>query len=819
MRSEAKKGSAKKRRKARRHGAKHWVITVSAVGMLVAYSAGSSRAVTLQYLRSGVPGIGSAFLEVQSQQTQRFDIPPGILGEVLAAFERVTGLKVEVPNEKIRELSSPGVSGIYSNEQALKQLLAGTGVSYSFADSRLVKLEIQAQSETVEVEGGAVQLSSRKYTEPLRDTPQTITVIPKEVIEQQGATTLRDVLRNVPGLTVTAGEGGTPAGDNLTIRGFSARNDVFVDGVRDLGPQSRDPFNLEQVEVVKGPGSAYTGRGSTGGSVNLVSKVASLRPAYGFTLDLGTARTKRATADLNFPLARLGLGDHSAFRLNLLAHDAGVAGRNVVENERWGVAPSLAFGLGRATRLTLSYFHLQQNNISDYGIPWVPIANNALVEFRDKPAPVPRETFYGFKNRDAEKMRSDLATVRFEHDFNDNLSLRNQFRYGNSTRDSIASPPRFISNDSTAINRELRSWLTEDTVWDNQSDVQASFATGTVEHSAIMGLALTREGNIRRTRNGQNSPTTLLNPNPNDVYPGVITTNAIAGDISANSQGLYVFDTAKLGKMWELNGGLRWDRFDAAGITAPTATAPGVQIARVDTMLSFRGGVVFKPKPQGSIYASYGTALNPSLEGLSYGTANTAIDPEKTYTFEAGSKWDFLGGRLLLTGAGFRVEKTNARTPGLPSEPVQVLQGRQRVSGVELSATGSFTRAWQIFSAYTFLDSETIESNTAGELGKELVNTPRNSFNLWTTYELPRRLNLGGGLRFIGRRFGNTINTRFVEGYWTADLMASYPLTNHVDLRLNIYNLTDEYYFDRLAGGHLIPGTGRSATVSLGFKF
>ena len=816
MRSEAKKDSAKRRRKTRRHGPKYWVITVSAMGMLVAYSAGSSRAVTLRYVQGVDPGIGSAFLQGQAHQTQRFDIPPGTLGEVMTAFEKVTGIRVDIPNEKMRDLASPGVSGIYNDEQALKQLLAGTGVSYKFADSRLVKLEIQAQSETVEVKGGgATQLSSPKYTEPLRDTPQTITIIPKALIEEQGATSLRDVLRNVPGLTMTAGEGGTPAGDNLTIRGFSARNDVFVDGVRDLGPQSRDPFNLEQVEVVKGPDSAYTGRGSTGGSVNLVSKVATLRPAHGFTLDLGTDRTKRATADLNFPLARLGLGDHSAFRLNLLAHDAGVAGRNVVDNERWGVAPSVAFGLGRPTRLTLSYFHLQQNNISDYGIPWVPVTNNVLVEFRDRPAPVPRETFYGFRNRDAEKMRSDLATVRFEHDFDDNLSLRNQFRYGRSTRDSFASPPRFASNDSTVINRELRSWLTEDTVWDNQSDVQAGFSTGVVQHDVVMGVALTREGNIRRTRTAPNSPTTLLNPNPDDVYTGVITTSPIVGDITANSQGIYVFDTAKLGQMWELNGGLRWDRFDAAGIT--TAAVP---IARVDKMLSFRGGVVFKPKPQGSVYASYGTALNPSLEGLSYGTANTAIDPEKTYTFEAGSKWDFLGGRLLLTGAGFRVEKTNARTPGLlPGDPVQVLQGRQRVSGVELSATGSFTRAWQIFSAYTFLDSETIESNTPAEIGKQLVNTPRNSFNLWTTYELPRRLNLGGGLRFIGQRFGNTINTRFVEGYWSADLMASYPLTNHVDLRLNIYNLTDKYYFDRLAGGHLIPGAGRSASLSLGFKF
>lgn len=802
---------------------RYWVLAVGTMGTLVAYSVGNNRAVTLAYAQGAARGVSaSSAQEPERSAARRFDIPPGSLEAVLDAFQKFTGWVVIVPNEGMKGISSPGVSGVYTFEQALTQLLNGTGINYHVTAEKVATLEIQASAESVEVREQTSPLSSPKYaTRSLRDIPQTITVIPKEVIEEQGATTLRDVLRNVPGITVTAGEGGAPAGDNLTVRGFSARNDVFVDGVRDLGPQSRDPFNLEQVEVVKGPASTYTGRGSTGGSINLVSKLPSIRPAYGFTLDLGTDRTKRATADLNFPLARLGLGDHTAFRLNLLGHDAGVAGRDVVENERWGVAPSIAFGLGKPTRLTLSYFHLQQNNISDYGIPWVPATNNVLVEWRDRPAPVPRHTFYGFRERDSEQMRSDLATVKFEHDFNDHLSLRNQFRYGRSTRDSVATPPRFASIDSTVINRELRSWITQDTVWDNQSDFNASFSTGGVEHDLVAGLALTRENNIRRTRTAGNATTSLLNPNPDDVFTGAMIVNPHLGDITANSQGLYIFDTAKLGQKWELNGGLRWDRFDAAGVTAGTGAAtPGVAVARVDQMLSFRVGAVFKPVPEGSLYASYSTSLNPSLEGLSYGTANTAIDPEKTYTVEVGSKWDFFGGRLLLSGAGFHVEKTNARTPGLlPGDPVQVLEGRQRVNGLELSATGSFTRRWQIFSAYTLLDSETVESNTPAEIGRELVNTPRNSFNLWTTYEFPQRLTLGGGLRYVGRRFGNTTNTRFVDSYWTADLMASYPLSSRVDLRLNIYNLTDKYYFDRLGGGHLIPGPGRAATLSLGFKF
>ena len=793
------------RHRSKRRGPKYWVVAIGTMGMLVAYCPPNSHNLVLGKVRP------TEDTKVATQQQFGFEIPAGTLESVLLAFQKTSGLQVVIPNDAMRTVASPGVKGSYSPEQALRQILSGTGISYRFSDKQTVVLEIHAGPESVEIrEDSRVVLSSPKYTQPLLDTPQTITVIPKEVIEQQGATTLRDVLKNVPGLTITAGEGGNPAGDNLTLRGFSARNDIFVDGVRDLSPQSRDPFNLEQVDVVKGPGSVYTGRGSTGGSINLLNKTPGLRRSFGGTLDVGTDRTRRATADINIPFQ-----DSLAFRLNLLGHHSGVAGRDVVELDRWGVAPSLSFGLGKPTRFTASYYKLKQNNISDYGIPWVPVTNNVLVEFRDRPAPVPRNTFYGLRDRDFESLNADLVTLKFERDFNDNLSLRNQFRYANSSRDSMATPPRFASNNSTVINREMRSWLTEDTVWDNQSDFIARFATGTVEHSLITGVNLTRENNTRKTRTAPNMQTTLLNPNPDDVYTGVITTSPIVGDVTANSQALYLFDTAKLGNKWELNGGVRWDRFDADG-----KTTTGAPVSRVDRMLSVRAGAVFKPLPQGAVYASYGTSLNPSLEGLSYNTANTVIDPEKTYTVEAGSKWDFFGGRMLLSGAIFRVEKQNARTPGVsPGDPPQVLEGKQLVKGVELSVEGNVTREWQVLAGYTFLDSTTVDSNVPAEIGKELVNTPPHSFNVWSTYRLPSGFHFGGGARFVDRRFGNTINTRFVDAYWTFDIMASYPISSHVDLRLNISNLTDKYYFDRIGGGHIVPGPGRMAMLSTSFRF
>lgn len=804
-----------------RRNARYWVVALGTTGAIIAFTLGGSHRMMVGYAAENNGVIEITKKVDDGFKSLDFNIPAGPLETVIDSFQKRTGIIVNVENESILAIASPGVIGSYTAESALKQILIGTGVSYVFRDARSVLLTVKAQAASVEIRGGnAAIVSSPKYAALLRDTPQTINVIPKEVIEQQGATTLRDVLQNVPGITLTAGEGGAPAGDNLTIRGFSARNDIYIDGVRDLGAQSRDSFNLEQVEVVKGPSSTFTGRGSTGGTINLVSKQPTLRRSFAGSFTGGSDATKRATADINLPFS-----DSIAFRLNALAHDSDFPGRSDVQYRRFGIAPSIMFGLGTRTRYSLAYFHINQDNISDYGIPWVPAANNALVEYRDRPAPVPRSTFYGFLDRDKEKLRSDLFTARVEHDFNDAFSLRNQFRYGYSRRDSIATPPRFTSDvNSTAINREMRSWIADDDIFDNQTDFTARFKTGFIEHAVVAGTNFSYEKNHRVLRTAPNSPTTLLDPNPNDVYPGVITVSPLEPELTANSLAGYVFDTIKYGEKWQLVGGLRWDRFDVEGRNVSgTAFVP---IDRTDEILSGRAAIVFKPIESGSIYASFGTSANPSFEGLLYSPADARTDPEKTRTFEGGTKWELFGNNLLLNGAIFRVEKTDARTPGLAGEP-PTLDGDQKVDGVELSATGNFTRNWQVFTGYTFLDSEIVSSNIAptnvngvliSEVGKELINTPRNSFNLWTTYRWDKFF-FGGGTRFIGQRFGNNINTRIVESYWVADLMASYQLTKSFDLRLNLNNIGDKYYIDRIGGGHIIPGAGRVVLISTSFRF
>ncbi|MPY87841.1 MAG: TonB-dependent siderophore receptor [Luteitalea sp.] len=755
-----------------------------------------------------------------SDAARRFDIPPGPLGTVLTIFKEATGLNIVVPTENIHDVESPGVSGFLTIEQALEQLLSGTGVAYRFTAPQTLTLELRVESESVDVTGRLPRTASPKYTEPLRDVPQTITVIPEAVFEAQGATTLRDVLRNVTGISIAAGEGGVPAGDNLTIRGFSARTDIFIDGVRDFGGYARDPFNLEQVEVTKGPASAYAGRGSTGGAVNLTTKTPHLGPSYTAAFGGGTDAYRRGTIDVNQPIDGLGAG--TSLRLNAMWTDAEVPGRDAVENQRWGVAPTLAFGLGTPTRVTVGYTHLAQDNVPDYGVPWVPGDNEALAEYADQPAPVDFRNFYGLTHRDDEDVVTGVATAQVEHDVNASLTLRSLTRYGRTRRDSIITAPRFASSDSTDIRRtDWKSRDQTDAIVATQTNLMARFRTGAIGHALTSGLELSSETeeNHSRIETGPTPPSTdLFRPNPDDPYTGSIVRTGELTEADAASAALYAFDTVNVGEHWELSGGVRWDRFDV-----DYTPSTGETTERTDTMASWRGGVVYKPTPDGSIYLGYGTSFNPSAEGLSLSTGGGAlahVEPEKSRSYEVGTKWEAFGSRVSLNAALFRTDKTNARTEGLnPGDPPFVLDGEQRVSGVELGAAGNLTNAWRVFGGYTYMQSEITQSNEADEVGNAFGNTPDHSFSLWTSYRLPWDVEVGAAAQYVGDRFNNSSGARVAPSYRVFDAMAAYHVSDHLTLRLNVSNLANERYIDRVGGGHFIPGPGRSAALTTSVAF
>jgi catecholate siderophore receptor len=670
-------------------------------------------------------------------------------------------------------------------------------------------------------------LQTPKLTEPLVNTAQSITVIPRSVMEDQGATSLRDVLRNVPGISMQAGEGGVPAGDNLSIRGFNARTDMFIDGVRDFGGYSRDPFNMEQVEVFKGPASSTSGRGSTGGSINMVSKSPQAEPFYGGSTGGGTDAYFRQTVDVNQPLK-----EGVSLRLNGLWHQNDTPGRDEVFNERWGVAPSLAFGLGTSTRLTLSYFHLQQDNMPDYGIPFVPPGNTnpILAGYGDQVAPVKYSNFYGSVNRDYEKIQTDLGTAIFEHDFSDSYSLRNLFRMGQTYRDSVITAPRFFDSDptpagvihDTRITRQFQSRDQVDTVLQNQTDFTSRFETGKVDHTLVTGLEIAIESSENYARTAPAAALTdIFNPTPDDPFAGPITRTGAYNKADSTTVSLYAFDTMKLGEQWQLNGGLRFDHFAVKYRTINAAgTTTGV-FDNYDDTISWKSSLVYKPRANGSIYFAYGTSFNPSAEGLTLGTGvgnATNVDPEKSQTFELGTKWNFFEDRLSLSSAIFRTEKTNARTPD-PITAVIGIDGEQYVQGFELGAAGRITDDWQVFAGYTYMVSEITKSGTAGETGNELPNVPEQSFNLWTTYQLPWGIEVGGGAQFVDTRYSANNNTRQVDGYVLYDAMVGYRINKNFDVRLNVYNLANTTYIDRVGGGHVIPGAARSAVLTANFKF
>ncbi len=748
----------------------------------------------------------------------RFDIPAGPLDAALRQFGAVTGLTIEIalPADTVSMMQSAGVSGAYTAERALAALLDGTSLSFRRTSVSTFVVEVRGLNESVEVTGRLGGVTSPKLTEPLRDVPQTITVIPRAVMEEQGATTLRDVLRNVAGITFQAGEGGVPAGDQLSIRGFSARTDMFVDGVRDFGGYSRDAFNMEQVEVAKGPTSALAGRGVTGGAINQVSKAPTLTPSADVTFGAGNASYQRSTIDINQPLESFPIAG-TAVRLNAMWTDTDVPHRDYVSSERWGIAPSIAFGAGTRTRATVSYYRLQQDNLPEYGLPWVPANTNPeLAAYANGPAPVAQNSFYGLVNRDFEDTSTDLVTADLAYDMTSRATVRNLSRWGRNDRDSVITAPRFASvNTSTTLNRQLQSRDMEDRILANQTNLVARVPTGPVEHALVAGAEFSTERSENYSRTGPAAPQTdLFHPNALDPYAGPIVRTGAHTRGVADSAAVYLFDTVALGAHWELTGGLRWDRF-AVDYESVSVAGVSTPFSRTDTMTSGRGGIVFKPRPEGSVYVGYGTSFNPSAEGLSLNASTVDLEPEKSRNYEVGTKWDLFRQQLSATAALFRTEKTNSRTPGVnPGDPPTVLAGHQRVDGLELGVSGRLARWWTVLANYAHMRSEIEASNNPAELENNLALVPRHTLSLWTTAALPGHISMGGGVQYMDTVFRNATNTSEVPSYWLLNAVAAYEVNTHLTLRLNGSNLADKEYVDRVGGGHYIPGPGRQVMVT-----
>lgn len=701
--------------------------------------------------------------------------------------------------------------------------------------------------------------SSPKYTAPLVDTPRSVTVIPQQVLKDTGALNMQDALRTVPGITFGAGEGGNPQGDRPFIRGFDAQGDTYLDGVRDTGSQSREIFAVENIEVSKGPNSAIGGRGAAGGSINLVSKKAHLGNSFDGGFTYGSDQTQRYTLDGNYQFS-----DTAAGRLNLMSHESNVAGRDKVDYDRWGIAPSLAFGLGTDTRVNLDYYHLESNDTPDSGVPYTIPAGGSAARTKsnpDKPyAGGDHSNFYGL-DRDFRKGRTDTATFAIEHDLSDSLTIKNTLRHGTSMQDYILTQPDDskgnVNNGTVWRRANTRVSNTETTT--NQTDLFGNFYVAGFKNSFSTGVEYTREESQKSSYNvntdttprtsavttncnpgligaasGYNC-TSLSNPNPNDPWNGAISRNYAGTDTQANTYALYVFDTLELNEQWLVNMGLRYDHFDT---DYKTYNAAGTTTSKGDDTSEFvtgQFGVVYKPAENGSIYASYATSATPPGNTLGEGQEGNPLggtpdrsgnllssdmEPETTKNYEIGTKWDLLNDRLSLTADIFRTEKENARVQVDTTSYENA--GKTRVQGVELSASGKITDKWQVFAGYAFMDSEQVDGGPLGKAndGNELPNTPKNSASLWTTYQVTPKLTIGGGAFYVDDVYGSVANTTMVDSYVRYDAMAAYKLTKNVDLQLNVQNLTNETYYDKAFSTHFAnQAAGRTALLSTNFHF
>jgi catecholate siderophore receptor len=685
--------------------------------------------------------------------------------------------------------------------------------------AQLPAISVEGQKPAEQTEGYKVEQSaSPKFTAPLLDTPKSVTIIPQELIQERGATSMSEVLRTTPGISLGAGEGGTAIGDRAFIRGFDALSSTYIDGLRETGAQSRDPFNLEQVEITKGTNGTFVGRGSTGGTINLVSKTAKAEDFNAGSVTLGTDMTKRLTVDINRVIdGNIGI------RLNAMAQDSEVAGRDDVEATKYGFAPTVTLGMNKPTRVILSYYHYQLDDIPDYGHPFDPTTG--------KPVNVDRDNFYGLTSRDFRETYYDGVTARVEHDLTDATSVSNTTRYVYAENKYIVTKPNLSTAQLAAgtVGRESRSRNADTETIVNQTDIKSEFEAGGFKHNAVAGIELSRENNANRgyvLNPATVTGSSLYNPNPSDAYTGTIGPSSSFTDTRVDSQAIYVLDTIALASQWDLNLGLRFDRYDTTSTGVGTSGA--FDLSRRDTFLNYQSGLVYKPASNGSIYVSYSTSSNPSGgsagEGGDEGSLSATTDslkPEENVTYELGTKWDVLDRKLSLTAAVFRTEKENARVSGINNTAENLPVGKQRVDGFEVGASGNLTDKWKLFAGYTFLKSEIVDDGpNASNDGHKFPNIAPHNVSLWTTYDLTREWMVGAGAVWMAERFANTANTYQLPSYWRFDAMAAYKITPNVDLQLNVQNIFDETIYDSTHNGQFAPvAPGRVALLTTNFKF
>ncbi|MGH8617300.1 MAG: TonB-dependent receptor [Burkholderiales bacterium] len=689
----------------------------------------------------------------------------------------------------------------------------------SASEITLPEVQVREQPERVRPNQGYQGNKTRigKTEQNPLDIPQSMTIVPEALIRDRAQDSLVEALRNVPSITFNAAEGGR-IGDNINIRGFSAVGDIYLDGMKDNGQYNREVFNLEQIDVLRGPASMLFGRGSTGGVINQVSKRAFLYNQYSASATVGSYNYRRETMDLNQKV-----GETTAIRLNAMKTDTD-SFRNEVEFHRWGFAPSIRFGIGTSDELELSFYRLQYTNTPDYGIP---VFNRQ----GGQPIPVPPSFFYGLPAADFQSDSADVATASYIHRFSSDTEVKTMLRQNTVSRDmwavapNIGNPATF--NPNTPVNRGRQARGANE----NNTQAQVDFSTKQelfgMKNEILAGSDWLHEYGYRWNNVGDvaNPPTTVY-PNP---YPSLPANYFTSRRRTANNMydtdtiGVYVQDTLEFIENWKLLLGVRWDRFNA---DYQTLTA---RFGRTDYMWSYRAGVMYQPFTNQMYYVSYGTSFNPSADNYNLNISLVNTEPEKNINYEIGGKWELYDGKLTLTSAIFDTIKTNERNTDASTPTIALLSGKRHTAGVELGGAGRINPDWDVFAGFSRMWAKVDESNNPAFVGLTPQNTAPYTGNLWTTYRLPYGFRVGGGLEAQGKRYiygppANNLSPpptiRNVPAYVKWDAMIGYE-QKYYSLALNFINIFDKEYYPSAYqnGGFANPGTPRSVMFTASLKY
>ncbi|EHM02861.1 TonB-dependent siderophore receptor [Acetobacteraceae bacterium AT-5844] len=784
-------------------------------------------------LAAALPSVlPSPALAQASAATPAFDIAPQPLASALTSFGLQSGYQVSVDQQQVAGRRSPGATGSMAPEEALRRLLSGTGFTYRFTDERSLTLtpitpapsasaappviapgtialpEVsvigRAESAYGPVHGYRATRSATgtRTDTPLRDIPQSIQVVPRDVIEDQQAVRLTDALSNVSNVRLNATNGNR--GEVYQIRGFTtpryAIDGVLLNSAADRPEAFLDLANVERVEVLKGPASVLYGQGDPGGLINIVTR----RPPDQFSADaqaqIGSFEFHRLQGSLGGPLVSDGT---LTGRITGALQESEGFRSGAAESRHGFAALALSWRPDDRTSIDLDADYINQSLPFERGLIVTP--GNRVI--------LPRERFLG---EDWSLTRAHRARIGLgiQHEATDWLTLRFNGRYTDARiSDSYAIDFRDLASDGRTLGRRATNRVEDLNDLNLRFDGIARFLTGPVEHTVLAGVEYARSAMDFTSYRGNIDPIDIYRP-IRGVAPRPRLAFNSAYDATTDLYALYLQDQITLTPQWKLLGGLRYDTAEEKRIEA------GVSQRNANDAFTFRGGIVYQPVESLSLYASYTESFRPQSGQLLDGGQ---LEPERGQQYEIGAKWDALPNRLSITAAIFQITKRNVATDDPRDSDYSVQTGEQRVRGVELDVAGEILPGWQVIANIGLLDAEITEDNTFRP-GNRLTGVPEASGRLWTSYAFQdgplNGLTLGGGITIVGAREGDLENSFSIDGYHTVDAAIGYAINENIELSVVGRNITDRSYIEAVSSRtEVYPGAPQTFLASLRARF